>query len=88
MELAEEIEFLIEAQKKHAIGPNKDKDFIEQVIKLYKSKTVSKLALDISMLMWPSKDKIVKKALALLEQMGNEDDDPKPKRTSGYRSSC
>lgn len=75
MELSEEIEFLVEAHKKHQAGPLNKEDFIKEVGKMRKANTISKEAFDIAVKMYPPKDVIVKRAMDLLSRIGEEDED-------------
>lgn len=91
MELVEEIDFLIQANKKHEESGKTD-DFIKSVEKLHSRGSISFEAVKIARKLFPAKNEIVKEAKKqLLSKHKEEDDDYDNSCGSGRgysRSSC
>ncbi len=90
MELVEEIDFLIQANKKHEES-GKAEDFIKSVEKLHLRGSISAEALKIARKLFPAKNEIVKEAKRQLlskNEKTEEYNDPCGSGRGYSRSSC
>lgn len=90
MELLEEIDFLIQANKKHEESGNQE-DFIKSVEKLHTHGSISSEALKMAKKLFPAKNEIVKEAKRQLlsrEKREEEYNDPCGSGRGYSRSSC